>query len=40
MDDRKEFEKKWDDIEVFTKYGMLTDEKFYESAKNSSSSRM
>lgn len=32
-DDRKEFEKKWDDIEVFIKYGMLTDEKFYESAK-------
>lgn len=31
-DDRKEFEKKWDDIEVFIKYGMLTDEKFYESA--------
>ncbi|MDE7437679.1 MAG: molecular chaperone HtpG, partial [Muribaculaceae bacterium] len=31
--DRKEFEKKWDDIEVFIKYGMLTDEKFYESAK-------
>ncbi len=32
-DDRKEFEKKWDDIEVFIKYGMLTDEKFYEQAK-------
>ncbi len=32
-DDRKEFEEKWDDIEVFIKYGMLTDEKFYESAK-------
>lgn len=32
-DDRKEFEKKWDDIEVFIKYGMLTDEKFYEAAK-------
>lgn len=32
-DDRNEFEKKWDDIEVFIKYGMLTDEKFYESAK-------
>ena len=31
--DRKEFEKKWEDIEVFIKYGMLTDEKFYESAK-------
>lgn len=32
-DDRASFEKKWDDIEVFIKYGMLTDEKFYESAK-------
>lgn len=32
-DDRKEFEMKWDDIEVFIKYGMLTDEKFFESAK-------
>ncbi len=31
-EDRKEFEKKWDDIEVFIKYGMLTDEKFFESA--------
>ena len=32
-DDRKEFEQKWDDIKVFIEYGMLTDEKFYESAK-------
>lgn len=32
-DDRKAFEQKWNDIEVFIKYGMLTDEKFYESAK-------
>lgn len=32
-DDRKEFEKKWNDIEVFIKYGMLTDEKFYEASK-------
>lgn len=32
-DDRKEYEKKWDDIELFIKYGMLTDEKFFESAK-------
>ena len=31
--DSKEFEKKWDDIEVFIKYGMLTDEKFYDAAK-------
>ena len=32
-DDRTEFEKKWNDIEVFIKYGMLTDEKFYEAAR-------
>ncbi len=32
-DDRKEFEEKWDDIKVFIEYGMLTDEKFSESAK-------
>lgn len=32
-EDRKEFEQKWNDIEVFIKYGMLTDEKFYEQAK-------
>lgn len=32
-DDRKSFEEKWDDIKVFIEYGMLTDEKFYESAK-------
>ncbi len=31
--DRAEFEKKWDDIRIFIEYGMLTDEKFYESAK-------
>lgn len=31
--DRKAFEEKWDDIKVFIEYGMLTDEKFYESAK-------
>lgn len=31
--DRKGFEQKWDDIEVFIKYGMLTDEKFFESAR-------
>ena len=33
-DNRKEYDKKWDEIEVFIKYGMLTDEKFYESAKS------
>lgn len=32
-EDRKSFEEKWNDIEVFIKYGMLTDEKFYESSK-------
>jgi len=32
-DDRKAFEEKWNDIEVFIKYGMLTDEKFYDSSK-------
>ncbi len=31
--DRKEFEKKWDDINVFVRYGMISDEKFYEKAK-------
>lgn len=29
-DDRKVFEKKWPDIDIFIKYGMLTDEKFYD----------
>ncbi len=32
--DRKEFEKKWDDINIFVKYGMISDEKFYEKAKD------
>jgi molecular chaperone HtpG len=31
--DRKDFEKKWDDISIFVKYGMISDEKFYERAK-------
>ena len=30
--DRKNFEEKWNDIKVFIEYGMLTDEKFCESA--------
>lgn len=30
--DRAEYEKKWDDVKVFIEYGMLTDEKFCESA--------
>ena len=32
--DRKEFEKKWDDISIFVKYGIISDEKFYEKAKD------
>jgi len=31
--DRADFEKKWDDIQVFIQYGMLTDEKFFERAQ-------
>ncbi|MCQ2286330.1 MAG: molecular chaperone HtpG [Bacteroidales bacterium] len=31
---REDFEKKWDDIKVFIQYGSVTDEKFYEKAKN------
>ncbi|KPK83424.1 MAG: molecular chaperone Hsp90 [Bacteroides sp. SM23_62_1] len=31
--DRKEFEKKWDDVSLFIKYGMLTEEKFFERAQ-------
>lgn len=30
--DRADFEKKWDDIRIFIVYGMLTDEKFCDSA--------
>lgn len=30
--DRSEFEQKWNDIKIFIEYGMLTDEKFAESA--------
>ncbi|MDE6278369.1 MAG: molecular chaperone HtpG, partial [Paramuribaculum sp.] len=30
---REDFEKKWDDIKIFIEYGMLTDQKFCESAK-------
>ncbi|MGE0087994.1 MAG: molecular chaperone HtpG [Bacteroidales bacterium] len=32
--DRAQFEKKWDDLKIFIEYGMLTDEKFYEKAKD------
>jgi molecular chaperone HtpG len=31
--DRADFEKKWDDISIFVKYGMVSDEKFYDRAK-------
>src|SRR5699024_3278930 len=30
--DRKDFESKWESIGLFVKYGMLTDEKFFEKA--------
>ncbi|MBR2105060.1 MAG: molecular chaperone HtpG, partial [Bacteroidales bacterium] len=29
-----DFEKKWDDLKLFIQYGMLTNDKFYESAKD------
>lgn len=32
--DRDAYEKKWPDIGVFVKYGMVTDEKFYDKAKD------
>ncbi|HKK68042.1 MAG TPA: hypothetical protein VJ946_07505, partial [Bacteroidales bacterium] len=32
--DRKEFEAKWDDLKVFIEYGMLSEEKFYDKAKD------
>ena len=31
---RDDFEKKWDDLTLFIQYGMLTNDKFYESAKD------
>ena len=31
---REEYEKKWDDLKVFIQYGMLTDEKFDERARD------
>ena len=33
-ENRSEYEAKWDDIGVFIKYGMLSEEKFYDRAKN------
>lgn len=32
--DRKVFEQKWQDIGLFVKYGMISEEKFYEKAKD------
>ena len=32
--DREAYEKKWDDLSIFVKYGMITEEKFYEKAKD------
>lgn len=32
--DRKGYEEKWSDIGIFVKYGMITEEKFYEKAKD------
>lgn len=32
--DRKDFEAKWSDISLFIKYGMITEEKFYDKAKD------
>ncbi len=31
---REDLEKKWDDLKLFIQYGMLTNDKFYESAKD------
>lgn len=31
--DRADFEKKWDDISIFVKYGMISDEKFYDRSR-------
>jgi molecular chaperone HtpG len=32
--DRESYESKWDDIGLFVKYGMISEEKFYEKAKD------
>lgn len=32
--DRADFESKWDSLGLFVKYGMMTDDKFFEKAKN------
>lgn len=33
-DDRKDFESKWDDLKIFINYGMLSQEDFYDRAKD------
>lgn len=33
-EDRKEYEKKWDDLKIFINYGMLSQDDFYERAKD------
>ena len=33
-DDRKDFENKWDDLKIFINYGMLSQEDFYDRAKD------
>lgn len=32
--DRADFEKKWDDVNIFAKYGIISDEKFYDRVKD------
>lgn len=32
--DRESFESKWDDVGIFVKYGMISEEKFYDRAKD------
>ncbi len=32
--DRKAYEEKWTDIGLFVKYGMVSEEKFYDKAKD------
>src|SRR5690606_23446452 len=32
--DRKDYEEKWKDIGLFVKYGMISEEKFYDKAKD------
>ena len=34
QDDRKDYEGKWDDLKIFIHYGMLTQEDFYDRAKD------